>query len=224
MDRAFRRDFGEISTHALELRGCISPRTCSLAGLAPHPASSTQFGLTPNWDPLRPSLLDPLDQPSLGRAAQFGEWGLKLWNKIKIWSRNQPITLWMRRRGLERADPSNPNHCSSAPRPPHGSLWHRDIQASSPWGCPWHRAWSWHCFHSSTKAEKKGEKKPQVNKKKPICKYCKECVFSYVLLLSPFVSYQQTSCQLGEVPAYFFFPVKCFSMPERIKMNVNEVY
>lgn len=71
---------------------------------------------------------------------------------------------------------------------------------------------------------KRKGKKSRVNKKKPICKYCKECMFSYVLLLSPFVSYQQTSCQLGEVPTYFFFPVKCFSMPERIKMNVNEVY
>lgn len=69
-----------------------------------------------------------------------------------------------------------------------------------------------------------GEKRWQANRKKPICKYCKECMFSFVLLLSPFVSYQLTSCQLGEVPAYFFFPVKCFSMPERIKMNVNEVY
>jgi len=80
-----------------------------------------------------------------------------------------------------------------------------------------------HKWHQH-KRERRKKKKLQVNKKKPICKYCKECMFSYVLLLSPFVSYQQTSCQLGEVPTYFFFPVKCFSMPERIKMNVNEVY
>lgn len=79
--------------------------------------------------------------------------------------------------------------------------------------------------HGCAPAQKRrGGKSLQVNKKKPICKYCKECMFSYVLLLNPFVSYQQTSCQLGEVPTYFFFPVKCFSMPERIRMNVNEVY
>lgn len=182
----------------------------------PHPVWAH-----PKLGPTQPFPAAPPDQPSLGgAAAQFGEWSLKLWNKIKICSRNQPTTLRRRRRGLERADPSIPNHsqfCSS-PTPVPLAQGHPGQQ---PLGVP--RAWSWHCFHS-TKEEKKGEKKPQVNKKEPICKYCKECVFSYVLLLSPLVSYQQTSCQLGEVPAYSFFPVKCFSMPERIKMNVNEVY
>lgn len=190
-----------------------------------------QPGLTPGWDP---ALLEALGWPSLGRAAQTdhrkGIWSLRFWSKIKICSKNQPTTLWRRRsKGLAQPDPYRPFQpkpflilCLAHPTGHSGTGTPR-----TPTLCPWHRAvvtallpqhrWQQH------KGEKKGEKS-QINKKKPICKYCKECMFSYMLLLSPFVSYQQTSCQLGEVPTYFFFPVKCFSMPERIKMNVNEVY
>lgn len=158
--------------------------------------------------------------------------------RVKNRGKNRPTALWRRRSRL----------------PARGRGWNNPIPAGPstqtiPWSCdppaPRLRLAQGHAGHerlgmpvapgcgrgtaptarvAPAQRRKRKGKKSRVNKKKPICKYCKECMFSYVLLLSPFVSYQQTSCQLGEVPTYFFFPVKCFSMPERIKMNVNEVY